>query len=224
MGVLFDMDGVLIDSNAAHFESWKVVAAEEGVVFPQEIFWRTYGMTSVEIVRDFWEGGPRTPEQIDRIVDRKEEIFRNDIKKNVVPIPGAVEFVRYLSERGVKIAVGSSAPRANVDYILSWLGIRELFGGIVAGDEIENGKPAPDIYLAAAKKIGENAQNCVVVDDARSGVNAGKNAGATTIGFFSGGHSPDEYANADCVVRTFDELKNLLAIDENGAVRTLFGA
>lgn len=219
MGVIFDMDGVLIDSGAAHWESWRIVAEEDGVDFTEEAFWATFGMVSDVIVARYWGANPPTdPAEIAAIVDRKETAFRESVATHTTPIAGAVDFIRYLAERGVKIAVGSSAPRENVEHILRWLGVRELFGDrVVAGDEVKNGKPAPEIFLTAAKKLGVPAENCVVIDDAKNGVDAGAASGATTVGFFSAGHSLDEYGNASVVVRSFDELREMLEISEGGA-------
>ncbi len=219
MGVIFDMDGVLIDSGAAHWESWRVVAKEDGVDFTEEAFWATFGMVSDAIVARYWGANPPTdPAEIAAIVERKETAFRESVATHTTPIAGAVDFIRYLAERGVKIAVGSSAPRENVEHILRWLGVRELFGDrVVAGDEVKNGKPAPEIFLTAAKKLGVPAEECVVIDDAKNGVDAGAASGATTVGFFSAGHPEDEYANPAVVVRSFDELREILEIGEGGA-------
>lgn len=210
MGLIFDMDGVLIDSNAAHFASWLKIAAEDGVVFTKETFWKTFGMTSEYIVEHYWKK-PVSPAEVTRIVERKENAFCESVIEHVKPIDGAVDFVRYMAKRGTAIAVGSSAPRNNVEFVLDWLGIRDLFGeGVVAGDEVKIGKPAPDIFLLCAKRLAEDSRRCVVIDDSRSGVNAGKAAGMTTIGFFSAGHSSEEYENADYVVRSFAEIREKL--------------
>ena len=215
MEIIFDMDGVLINSNAAHLASWKKIAAQDGVSFSDEVFWKTFGMTSEYIVEKYWGNTTLTTKQISAIVDRKETAFRESVKEFVQPIEGSVDFVRFLLKKGYKMAVGSSAPRINVEYVLDWLEIRDCFNEcIVAGDEVKQGKPAPDIFLTAAKKLNTTPENCVVIDDSRSGVNAGKNAGMTTIGFFSAGHSQDEYENADYVVRSFEEIKKILHLGE----------
>ncbi len=215
MEIIFDMDGVLINSNAAHLASWKKIAAQDGVSFSDEVFWKTFGMTSEYIVEKYWGNTTLTTKQISAIVDRKETAFRESVKEFIQPIEGSVDFVRFLLKKGYKMAVGSSAPRVNVEYVLDWLEIRDCFNEcVVAGDEVKQGKPAPDIFLTAAKKLNTTPENCVVIDDSRSGVNAGKNAGMTTIGFFSAGHSQDEYENADYVVRSFEEIKKILHLGE----------
>ncbi len=215
MEIIFDMDGVLINSNAAHLASWKKIAAQDGVSFSDEVFWKTFGMTSEYIVEKYWGNTTLTTKQISAIVDRKETAFRESVKEFIQPIEGSVDFVRFLLKKGYKMAVGSSAPRVNVEYVLDWLEIRDCFNEcVVAGDEVKQGKPAPDIFLTAAKKLNTTPENCIVIDDSRSGVNAGKNAGMTTIGFFSAGHSQDEYENADYVVRSFEEIKKILHLGE----------
>lgn len=216
MGLIFDMDGVLVNSNAAHLASWLKIAKEDGVAFSEDIFWRTFGMTSEHIVEHYWKT-PITPEELADVVERKETAFRESIMEHVKPIDGAVDFVRYLADNGVPMAVGSSAPRVNVDYVLDWMKIRVFFGDrVVAGNEVKQGKPSPDIFLACSRKLGEAPERCVVIDDSRSGVNAGKNANMTTIGFFSYGHTEEEYERADRVVRSFDEVRQILKIDSYG--------
>ena len=216
MGLIFDMDGVLIDSNAAHLASWLKIADEDGVVFTKEIFWKTFGMTSEYIVEHFWKTR-MTPAEIARVVERKETAFRESVVEQVRPIDGAIDFVYYLSEKRVPLAVGSSAPRVNVEFVLDRLGIRGFFGDcVVAGDEVARGKPEPDIFLLCAEKLGETPESCVVIDDSRSGVNASRAAGMTTIGFFSAGHSLDEYEKADCVARNFDDVREFLNIGDFG--------
>ena len=215
MEIIFDMDGVLINSNAAHLASWKKIAAQDGVSFSDEVFWKTFGMTSEYIVEKYWGNTTLTTKQISAIVDRKETAFRESVKEFVQPIEGSVDFVRFLLKKGYKMAVGSSAPRVNVEYVLDWLEIRDCFNEcVVAGDEVKQGKPAPDIFLTAAKKLNTTPENCIVIDDSRSGVNAGKNAGMTTIGFFSAGHSQDEYENADYVFRSKKKKKKILHLGE----------
>lgn len=211
MAVIFDMDGVLINSNKAHLASWKKIANEDAVNFSEEIFWKTFGMTSESIVEKYWGNKSLSQAEIVQIVDRKETAFRLSIKKHVEPIPGAIDFVQFLVQKGIKIAVGSSAPRINVDYTLKWLGLDHYFdNNVVAGNEVSQGKPAPDIFLKAAQKINELPQNCIVIDDSKSGVTAGKRAGMTTVGFFSDGHRLEEYEKADYVVKSFEECKTSL--------------
>lgn len=218
MGVIFDMDGVLINSNAAHFASWQKIAAEDGVTFSEETFWKTFGMTSEYIVEHYWKK-PISSKELADVVERKETAFRESVSERVKPIEGAIEFVRFLVEKKTPLAVGSSAPRINVDHVLDWLDLRAFFGDhVVAGNEVTFGKPAPDIFLACAEKLGETPKMCVVIDDSRSGVNAGKNAGMKTVGFFSEGHFLEEYENADRVAHSFDELRKFLKFDSFGNV------
>lgn len=213
MNFIFDMDGVLINSNAAHLKSWKRIADQDGVEFTNEIFWKTFGKTSESIVENYWGSAPLSPEQIADVVERKETAFRESVRDLVKPIDGALDFVGLLAARGDKLALGSSAPRINAEYVLELFGFKQFFEErIVAGDEVLQGKPAPDIFLEAAKKLGEPPERCVVIDDSRSGVKAGRRAGAIVIGFFSEGHVEEEYEDANYVVKSFDEIKSLFKL------------
>ncbi len=116
MGVIFDVDGVLIDSNKAHLLSWEGVAGESGVVFTEKMFWDTVGMRSESIVERYWPQ-PLTAQEVSEIVDRKENLFLERCEEGVFLIPGVVESIEieYLCKNKGKIALGSSAPRKNVD-------------------------------------------------------------------------------------------------------------
>ena len=211
MVLIFDMDGVLINSNAAHLASWQKIAQEDGLEFSPELFWRTFGMTSEFIVANYWQKSGLNEREIHEVVDRKETAFREMIESRVEPIEGAVEFVRDMADKGCKMAVGSSAPRGNVEFALEWLKIRDYFGEmVVAGNEVGEGKPAPDIFLKCAAKLGAAPETCVVIDDSRSGVLAGRRAGMFTVGFFSEGHREEEYEEANVVVTSYAELREVL--------------
>lgn len=215
MGVIFDMDGVLVDSNRAHLLSWKSVAEESGVEFTEKMFWDTVGMRSESIVERYWPQ-PLTKTEIAEIVDRKENLFLNHCGEGVFLIPGALEFIRFLCEKNIKFALGSSAPRANVDHILMTFGLQKYFGSrVVAGNEVQQGKPFPDIFLHAARKMEVFPSECVVIEDSMSGIAAGKRAGMRTIAFVSAGHEKEEYLGTDRVVSSFKEIENILTIDEN---------
>lgn len=215
MGVIFDMDGVLVDSNRAHLLSWKSVAEESSVEFTEKMFWDTVGMRSESIVERYWPQ-PLTKTEIAEIVDRKESLFLNHCGEGVFLIPGALEFIRFLCEKSLKFALGSSAPRANVDHILATFGLQNYFGArVVAGNEVQQGKPFPDIFLHAARKMEVLPSECVVIEDSMSGIVAGKRAGMRTIAFVSAGHEKEEYQGTDRVVSSFKEIENILTIDEN---------
>lgn len=215
MGVIFDMDGVLVDSNKAHLLSWKRVAEESGVDFTEKMFWDTVGMRSESIVERYWPQ-PLTTTDVAELVNKKESIFLENCGEGVFLIPGVIDFVKRLYEKKVKFALGSSAPRANVEHILVNFGLQYYFGTrVVAGNEVQRGKPSPDIFLLAARKMGVLPSECVVIEDSVSGIIAGKRAGMRTIAFVSAGHEREEYEGADRIVCSFKEVENILNIGDN---------
>jgi beta-phosphoglucomutase family hydrolase len=206
-GVIFDIDGVLMNSNPAHYESWRVMGEEYGFDFTPQLFQETFGQRSDAIIAACWPG-PLTSEEILRMAERKEAIYREMIEENFPAMPGAAEFVRSLAQRGFVLSVGSSGPELNVSFVLQRLGIRPLLRGVVSGTDVSHAKPAPDIFLACAEKMQLAAIRCVVIEDSASGVQAAKAAGMKVVGFFSVGHKPEEYEGVDLLVRSFEELSS----------------
>lgn len=204
-GVIFDIDGVLLDSNPAHLASWQEMAREDGFDFTEQLFQETFGQRSDEILMNNWNR-PLSQEEALRLAARKETIYREMAEKNFPAMPGAAGFVQELARRGFPLAVGSSGPGNNVSFVLDRLGIVPLLKGIVSGTDVTRAKPAPDIFLACAQKMGILPSRCLVIDDSASGVQAAKSAGMKIVGFFSGGHHPEEYEGVDLLVRSFDEL------------------
>ncbi len=204
-GVIFDIDGVLLNSNPAHYESWRLMGEEDGFDFTPQLFQETFGQRSDAIIAGHW---PRSlsPEEIQRMAERKEAIYREMAEKNFPAMPGAADFVRELARRGFPLSVGSSGPAVNVNFVVERLGILPLLKGVVSGTDVTQAKPAPDIFLACAEKMAMEPGRCAVIDDSASGVRAAKAAGMKIIGFFSGGHEPDEYDGADLLVHSFEEL------------------
>lgn len=204
--VLWDIDGVLVNSNPLHFKTWQMTAAEDGFEFSRELFLKTFGQTSRAIIQTHWPR-PLTEEEIHHFDTRKEGLYRQYAAQGMVePIPGALETVHKLHDAKILMGAGSSGPGLNVHFMLNLLKIAPLLQAIVSGTDVEHGKPSPDIYLTAASEMGVEPSSCIVIDDSRSGVVAGKEAGMKVIGFFSDGHSESEYERADRVIRSFDEI------------------
>lgn len=203
--VLFDIDGVLVDSNPLHFETWQMIGREDGFDFTPELFQATFGQTTRSILANDWHR-KLSDEEIRRFDDRKERLYREIAAKKFPAMPGAVEFVRTLRDAGFPLAVGSSGPGFNVDFVLERLGIKPFLAGWISGTDVVHGKPAPDIFLKAAEKTGVIPENCVVIDDSASGIASARAAGMKIVGFFSQGHRPEEYADVDLLVHSFEEL------------------
>lgn len=219
IGIIFDIDGVLVDSNPLHLETWRAIGREDGFDFPESLFQETFGQTTRAILKNNWHR-PLTEEEIRYFDDRKERLYQQIAAKNLPTIPNAVDFLKSLAEAGFSLAVGSSGPRFNVDFVLDRLGIKPYLSGWISGTDVRQGKPAPDIFLAAAQAMNLPPSRCVAIDDSESGVTSAKSAKIKAVGFFSGGHRPEEYAQADLTVRSFDELspETLEALIEKRAI------
>jgi len=179
-GVIFDMDGVLADTGEAHFQSWQTVAERWGVVVTRRVFQETFGRPNHQIIPIIF--GRAVPEAELREVDRvKEEAFRRIAGDSIVPLPGVVELVDGLWESGFGLAVGSSGPRENIRLVLDALGVAARFGGIVSGWDVARGKPAPDVFLAAAAQIRRSPTRCLVIEDVPAGIQAAKAAGMVCV-------------------------------------------
>lgn len=196
-GVIFDMDGVLILSADAHYRSWRDVAARHGVEVPYEKFLKTFGRTNPDIIRLWWgEGVSR--ELLGEIAEEKEREFRAIIHTDVPLAPGCVELLEGVRDAGMPMAVGSSAPPENIELVLRAGRIGAYFTALVDGSEVKRGKPEPDVFLLAAKKLGLPASECVVVEDAPAGIAAAVAAGAVPIGI-AATHGADELRAAGAV-------------------------
>jgi len=169
--VLWDVDGVLIDSGEQHRRAWEQLAREEDLPYSDAAFWATFGMRNSDIFpRMFGVSGP--PERIVALGDRKEAIYRDLLKQEAVALPGAKELMAALHAAGYRQALGSSAPPANLEVIIQLLGIAPYLDAVVSGEQVARGKPAPDIFLAGAERLGITPAHCLVIEDAPAGVAA----------------------------------------------------
>lgn len=178
--VIFDMDGVLLDSEPLHYEAVRVILAEQGVDFPLEDYFRYLGTTLTSTWDDLCERYP-----ISMPFDQFEARYNSDVLADYLAgaplIRGARELVVQLRDAGVPIAVASSSHRIWVDAALSGAGLREYFDQTTAGDEVSMGKPSPEIYLKAAEKLGLDPSVCIAVEDAPAGVESARAAGMKVV-------------------------------------------
>jgi beta-phosphoglucomutase len=179
-GIIFDMDGVLIDSAEAHYHAWHSLGEEIGTPHTREFFNSTFGMHNNQIMPR-WLGPDLKPADGRRLAERKEQLFLQVVNQHLVALPGAKEFVAAAREAGYRCAVGSSGPRRNVETALDLLGIRQLFHHLSTGDDVTEGKPHPEVFLKAAGGLGLQPRQAVVIEDAPQGVEAGLAGGFPVI-------------------------------------------
>jgi beta-phosphoglucomutase len=207
---IFDMDGVLIDSYRAHFESWRRAAAERGRIYTEAQFAAGFGRTTREVIAEQWQwegqGERLSDEEIARIDERKEGLFREIIGADFPAMAGAVELIESLVRAGFRVAVGSSGPRENVQLAIERLGIGKLLSAAVTGHDVKRGKPDPQVFLLAAERCGIAPGRCVVVEDAPVGIAAARRGGMHVIGLASTGRTVEQLRAADLVVTSLHEL------------------
>jgi beta-phosphoglucomutase len=206
-GVIFDMDGVLVDSYRAHLRSWQDTAERLGVHMSDDDFARSFGRTSREIIRSLWPG-KFDDEQVVRFDATKEERYREILEADFPKMRGASDLIAELHQAGIRLAIGSSGPPPNVELVRRKLRDGELIQETVNGTEVKHGKPEPDVFLIAARKIQVEPKNCAVIEDAPVGIEAAKRAGMVAIGL-TGTASREALAQrADLVVDSLSELSS----------------
>ena len=177
--VLWDMDGVIVDTFDAHYHSWQQTFDELSQPFELEMFRKTFGMNNRLILTTIFERD-LTERFIQRVSDRKELLFREGIKGTAQLLPGVRQWLELFSEMGIKQAVASSAPQANIDALLDELGIRSYFQAEASGATLK-GKPDPAVFLLAAQLLEVEPAHCLVIEDAVAGVEAARRAGMKCV-------------------------------------------
>lgn len=202
--VIWDMDGVIVDTAAYHFKAWQTVFAPRGATFTEQDFRHHFGQRSDTIIRDTISG--ISAAEVEVIVAEKEETFLREATGKIKPLPGAIELIKRLREHGVKMAIASSAPAENIELVTGSLGIKEYFQAIVWGREVAEGKPSPLVFLLAAERLGVEPADCLVVEDAVAGVVAAKRAGMKCLAVASN-HSREKLSAANLVVDSLETVK-----------------
>ena len=178
--VIFDMDGVLIDSYHAHFEAWQRLGRELGRPITEAMFVPTFGRRNVEIFHMLWSNA-LSESEADTWGDWKERQYRQIITEHFPGMDGAAELLDALKAAGFALAIGSSGPPENVAAAIQGLGRPDLFDAYVSRDDVTHGKPHPEVFLKAAEKLGVEPRRCAVVEDALAGLEAAGRAGMTPI-------------------------------------------
>ncbi|SFC16706.1 HAD family hydrolase [Clostridium uliginosum] len=204
--VIFDMDGVIIDSEPMHFDIDLKTMQHFGCNIIRSNLEKYAGMTNPDICKQL-KKEYNIKESIDEIIayqmDKKIKFINEE---NIEPIDGIRELLLELNNNRIPIAIGSSSPRGFVETVLLKFGIIDYFNVIVTGDEVEQGKPAPDIYIEVAKKLKLDVKECIVVEDSRNGVIAAKNAGMSCIGFNNINSGNQDLSKADITVNSIREI------------------
>lgn len=180
--VLWDLDGTLVDSEEYHWLAWKEIFDREGISLTRPQFLSSFGQRNDAILRA-WLGEDVSLELIRKIGDDKEAHYRELVRtQGLAPLPGAAEWVERLHQEGWPQAIASSAPRLNVEAVLDALHLRKWFQASTAAEDVQAGKPDPQVFLIAASRLNAPPGICIVVEDARAGVEGARRAGMRSIG------------------------------------------
>jgi beta-phosphoglucomutase family hydrolase len=200
--VVWDMDGVIADTIPLHFEVWHDMLQEMGMKFTQDDFKRVSGMRSEEVIQHILGGDVA---QIQSIARNKEERFRQRVKRRINLFPGVKNLLELFVTKGFRQVLASSAPKENVVLLINELKIGSYFDSIVSGEDVTWGKPNPEVFLIAARRLGVAPKNCIVIEDAIAGIRAAKAAGMRCIAV-ANTFPREELQQADLVVNSLEEV------------------
>lgn len=214
-GVIFDFDGVIVDSHAAHMKAWKAFLLSKGQTFDDaDLSFVREGAKREEILKHFL--GELSPEQIASYGVEKDKLFQASARELKL-LPGFTEFLLQLDSAALPSAVATSGSRSRVEQTLGTLNLCKRFRTIVTGNDVERGKPAPDLFLLAAQALRIDPNRILVCEDAVAGVLAAKTAGMKCVGIAANGReSLLKQAGADLVIEDFahtrlDDVRRLFA-------------
>jgi beta-phosphoglucomutase family hydrolase len=182
---IFDMDGTLVDNMRYHSEAWVAFSRKRGIEATAERFEREFAGKKNEDLLPLLLGRPIAPEEMVQLAEEKETHYRRLYAPHLALIRGAGDFIARLKAAKVRLAVATAAPPDNRNFVLDGLNIRNTFERVVGAEDVTRGKPAPDMFLAAAKLLGIEPSACVVFEDAINGILAARAAGMTAVGITS---------------------------------------
>ena len=212
LAFIFDIDGTLVDSNELHVDSWDRAFRRLGKQFPREKLRAQIGKGSDQYLPEFL-----TPDEIDRfgkeLDDYRSDLFKKEYLPKVRPFPKVRELFQRIRADNKRIVLASSGKKADTKYYIDLLKIGDLTEGYTSGDDADNSKPAPDIFAASLKKLG-NISDAVTVGDTRFDIEAARKAGLRTIAFLCGGTSGTILREAGAIAIYRDPADFLAHYDE----------
>ncbi len=207
--VIFDMDGVLIDSEPFHLVVNEKIFANLGINLSEDEYHSFIGTTH----KDMWSTIKKRynlPQSVPELVNMQVSGNINYIKNEEIgpiKIKGVTELLSKIARENIKIGIASSSPTEVIELVLNKLGISDYFSGVVGGEEIKKGKPSPDIFLKAAKRLDAKPSDCIVIEDSKNGVLAAKAAGMRCVGFKNPNSGNQDLGKADLIVDNYNSLK-----------------
>ncbi|MCC6953537.1 MAG: HAD family phosphatase [Deltaproteobacteria bacterium] len=216
--VIFDVDGTMIDNHRFHFDAWVILGKGLGIEITPELYATTMNSrTNADILRDLL--GSQTPlEQINELELKKEALYRDLYAPHLALREGLLELLDQFAAAGIPLAAASNAPRENVDFAFEKLGIQDRFLATVTYKDVLKGKPDPEMFLLAAKKLERRAEECLIFEDSPSGIRAARSSGAAFIIIDNPALKdlPDVHAGALAIVDGYRDAKLFTALRHIG--------
>ena len=204
--VIWDLDGVIVDTIPYHLKAWRQLFSKRGKQdLAKRDFREIFGQRNDDTIKKVF-GKKIPPQELAALSEEKEEYFRRQIKKGKIkPMPGVLELLASLREGGFHQALVSSAPMENITFLLSSLGINKDFEAIIASEDVSRGKPEPEGFLLAARKLNVAEGRCVAIEDTVAGIKAAKRAGMGCLAI-TGTYEREDLAEADIVVESLKRV------------------
>ena len=205
--VIFDMDGVLVDTNPHHKTAWRAYYQQHGKALSDADFIQHIsGKHNTDIVAHLFAGETLTADEVNRLGNEKERLFRELYQSDIAPVPGLIPFLKSLKEAGIKMAVATSAPVENLDFVIDALNIRDYFDALLNESLVSHPKPDPEIYQKAMEMLGTDPAESVIFEDSTTGIQAAKASGALVVGMATT-LTPDElWPMVDDVAPDFTDM------------------
>lgn len=203
-GVIFDMDGVIVHSNPAHKKAIQIFCEKHNKKVSEKFLQtRLYGRTNSEWIPELF--GDLDGQRLNELADEKERLFRDMFTPERHIVEGLFPFLRQLGDRDIPMAVATSAPGTNAEYILSRLAIEDHFASVLDSSHVSKGKPDPEVYLKSAASLQREPGQCIIFEDSVSGVQAGRAAGSVVVGVTTT-HTAEELEQCHFTIHNFTEL------------------
>jgi beta-phosphoglucomutase family hydrolase len=210
-GFIFDMDGVIVDNHRYHFQAWMAFSEKYQFRLDENIYREQFnGKTNADLFKMIF--GDISNEKISSYAMEKESSYQKIYETAMKPHKGLIDFLDFLVSKNYKLALGTSAPTSNVDFVLDKLLLRKYFPVIVDGPQVFQGKPHPEVYLKCIQKLGLLPQECVVFEDSLAGLEAGEKAGCKIVGVATSHDAIELRPKTELIISDFTEAKALLRL------------
>lgn len=204
--IIFDMDGVIVDSEPLHQLCEKEIFKMLGISVPENIHSSFVGSTD-ELMWSKIAEIYNLPVNIPDIIGLKKSLYLKNLReKEISPIEGVFSLLTELFQNGFFIALATSAPHEQIDFILNTFNIKHFFHSIISGEDVKNGKPDPEIFITVSKSIGIVPKSCIVIEDSYNGIIAAKKAGMKCIGYKNPHSGNQDLSKADIEICSLNEI------------------